>query len=107
MPQGTVVPVGPIKMIDRDCLDALLEFIKENTKQDLKIGLIEICDKEGDEQLSAGELVLYIIPSANFPEVVMGRCNGEGLSENKPTKVKFTVVAKPFKYINAIEVKQE
>lgn len=107
MPQGTVIAVKPSltshATSDYDWVESLRSFIQDNTGQELDIGVIEICDTEGDSELTADEKMLFIIPKGEFPSgIENGSCK-----EPNATKVKFLYKKHPFKYIDKIISKED
>lgn len=101
MPRGVVIAVTPDKLFSDACLKELKSFIKESTGEDFDIGVIEVCDKEGDSGIEDGQKLLFIIPTGQMPsEIGKGNCD-----DPKATKVKFEYEEKPFKYVDNIKIK--
>ncbi|MFD2999438.1 hypothetical protein ACFS7Z_03620 [Pontibacter toksunensis] len=111
MPQGTVVAIkpsfdtiAPTNMpTELEWLKALQTFIQENTGEALDIGVVEICDIEGDTELEAGKKMLFILPKGEYPSgIAEGNCDS-----SSSTRVKFFYEKKPFRYINKIHIKKD
>ncbi len=100
MPQGKVVNVTPPVIPEYEWLIPFVEFIKTNNGADMKIGVIETTDPEGNSSITKGEKLLFVVPSNQYPPT-----DEDSDSSNKEQmKVNFKVRKGVFKYID--EVKQ-
>lgn len=101
MPQGVVIAVKPSLLTDYEWIEPLVAFLRDNNRVNLKIGVVETCDTEGDASLTEGQKLMFIMPVRDYPT---GIETGTDCNTKGATKVKFKTKHDPFTYIYEIKL---
>lgn len=94
MPQGTVIAIRPIGLHEEEFKEIIESHLKENDRQKLLIGELDVCDTQGESGVNLGDKLPFLINENHLPpNLKKGSC-----SISDATKFNFKVGRVPFKF---------